>query len=529
MIMNQVVAPLELNMAGNFKVLTFNCQGFKSRMYDYIVEIFNKCDILILQETWLYNFEHNIFSHVLPHCQYLAVSAMDEAEIGRKGRPFGGCAVLWHKNLALTITSISTTSNRICAVNVKYEQIRFILITVYMPNDDNSDSSYSMYGDVLSEISSIIRDYEHDIVIGGDFNVDFSRNNSNNFNLLKQFLEIEHLKCTTLDILYNNFTREDCFGTRSFIDHFIVNSSVKYFNVEVLYNGNNLSDHNPVIMQTGHNVSYTNTDFYKYKIIDWDKAKGPDIENYKDLLNFYVEQYDLPAYVTNCDNFFCDRHDDIIIDKIDEFLDLMSFCAELTIPTRIVSNEPRGIPGWNDFVKPFKDKSIVCNEMWIRAGKLTSGPLFNERKLARHKYHWAIKYVKKNKESIILNKTAEQLTNKSFREFWKIIRKMKGNVKASSNIIDNHSTDDAIADHFRSIYDSLYNSVKDDTINNTKIKVNDLINNKCNLNSCNRNCFIISGSSVRNAIKCLNSGKDDETYNVHSDNFIRATDLACEN
>ena len=61
--------------------------------------------------------------------------------------------------------------------------------------------------------------------------------------------------------MYNNFTREDCFGSKSFIDHFIVNRNAKYFIIEVLYNGKNLSDHNPLSMQTDLNVTYTNTAF----------------------------------------------------------------------------------------------------------------------------------------------------------------------------------------------------------------------------------------------------------------------------
>ena len=183
-------------------------------MYDYVTDVFKKCDILILQETWLYNFEHSLFTNIIPDCQYLAISAMDEAEIGRKGRPFGGCAVIWHKNLALSVTPINTNSSRICAVNVKYEQFQFMLITVYMPNDDNSVSSYDIYGDILAEMSSIICDYEHDIILGGDFNVDFSKTNSNNLNLLKQFIESEDLQCTTLGIMDDNFTREDCFGSK---------------------------------------------------------------------------------------------------------------------------------------------------------------------------------------------------------------------------------------------------------------------------------------------------------------------------
>ena len=174
---------------------------------------------------------------------------MDEAEIGRKGRPFGGCSIVWHKNLSIAVSPISTSSKRICAVEIKSNKAKFMLITVYMPNDDNSEKSYEIYGDVLAQISSLICDYEHDIIIGGDFNVDFNRNNSRNLDLLAQFIQTDDLKCITLDIINNNFTREDSFGSRSFIDHFIVNKKVLYSNVKVFYDGDNLSDHKPVYIQ----------------------------------------------------------------------------------------------------------------------------------------------------------------------------------------------------------------------------------------------------------------------------------------
>ena len=69
------------------------------------------------------------------------------------------------------------TQNDILGIKVKYEQIQFMIITAYMPNDDNSESSYNTYGDILAEISSIIGSCEHDVILGGDLNVDFSRNN----------------------------------------------------------------------------------------------------------------------------------------------------------------------------------------------------------------------------------------------------------------------------------------------------------------------------------------------------------------
>ena len=47
-----------------------------------------------------------------------------------------------------------------------------------------------------------------------------------------------------------------------------------------MYNGNNLSDHNPVVIKTAHNILYAESNFYKYKILDWDKVKDEDIDKY---------------------------------------------------------------------------------------------------------------------------------------------------------------------------------------------------------------------------------------------------------
>ena len=518
-------------MAGELIFNTFNCEGFKHRMYDYTKDKFENCDVLLLQETWLYNFEHKNFTETIPNSQYHAVSTMDEAEVRRLGRPYGGCAILWKKNLAIAVTPINTISPCICAVVMKSEQIKVLVISVYMPNDNDSNTNYEIYGEVLYEISALKEKYDdYDIMIGGDFNVDFSRVNSRNLNLLKQFLQIEDLECSTLNILNGNFTRQDNQGSRSFLDHFICSKNYEYSNVNVLYDGGNLSDHNPVTIQTKHKVTKTKPCKYSYRTIKWDSATDENIKDYKILLDYYLSQYNLPAHIINCNNLLCNFHNDIIIEKIDEFMEIMTICAELTIPIQKVNNnsDKRGIPGWNDFVKPYKDKSILMNELWVSEGKPPSGTNFDNRKFARYKYHWAIKQVKKNKDKIILNKTAQQLTNKSYRDFWKTIKKLKGKEKIIATVIDDKNTDATIVDHFRSIYSSLYNSVEDNNLNDTKSKINELVKNKCNENLCNSNCHKVSSEKIKNAIKCLSSGKDDETYNIYSDNFIHATDLTHE-
>ena len=136
-------------MEVKLKLTSFNCNGFKNRNYDYIRDIFDKCNILFLQETWLYEFEHKQYCKVLPQCQYYAVSAMDDSEIIRAGRPFGGCSIIWHKNLQLSFIPIQTISKRLCALNIKSHSVNILIINAYMPFDDHTENSFNTYGDTL--------------------------------------------------------------------------------------------------------------------------------------------------------------------------------------------------------------------------------------------------------------------------------------------------------------------------------------------------------------------------------------------
>ena len=193
-----VVVTLFLTMAKSLKIVSFNCSGFKFRNYDYLKDIFKKCDILLIQETWMYNFQHEEIGKVLDDSEQHAVSAMDDWDVSRVGRPHGGCAIVWRRGLALDFQPLTTTSKRLCAVVAQSQCAKLLLVSVYMPNDDNCDRSFEIFGDVLNELSAMINLYEgYDIIIGGDFNVDFSRQ-SRNADLLKLFLNEEKLLCPPL-------------------------------------------------------------------------------------------------------------------------------------------------------------------------------------------------------------------------------------------------------------------------------------------------------------------------------------------
>ncbi len=86
-----------------------------------------------------------------------------------------------------------------------------------------------------------------------------------------------------------------------------------------------------------------------------------------------------------------------------------------------VNGKP-GIPGWNEFVKLYKDKSIFRNGVWKNAGSTDNGQLADLRKFSRSKYHWAIKQIKRNAYEFVKEKAAFTLRQKSFKDFWTTIK-----------------------------------------------------------------------------------------------------------
>ena len=140
-----------------------------------------------------------------------------------------------------------------------------------------------------------------------------------------------------------------------------------------------MSDHKPIFLKTPINskISYKKEQT-KY-IIDWVKATENDIVNYKNLLNYYFTYFHLSHSVITCNNFLCNTHDTYILEKLDEFIDIINYCAYATIPIKTIKSKG-GVPGWNQFVQPFKDKSIFFNDIWKNAGSPPTGPLAQNKK-----------------------------------------------------------------------------------------------------------------------------------------------------
>ena len=157
----------------NLKIVSYNCEGFKSRNFDYLNKLYTNVSIFLLQETWLHDFDSSVITTVLPGSSCHALSSMDPAAL-RRGRDYGGTAVVWRSELSLKVTPLDTASPRLCAVTMESGTVKLLVMSVYMPVDEAQNQNE--FNDVIDDINSILNEYEgFDAVIGGDFNTDFMR------------------------------------------------------------------------------------------------------------------------------------------------------------------------------------------------------------------------------------------------------------------------------------------------------------------------------------------------------------------
>ena len=513
------------------KICSFNCSGFKYRNYDYLRELYKTHDILLLQETWLYDFQADQITNTLPNSRYHAISSMDSRDIGRVGRPYGGCCVVWHGENIAPFSPISNTSSRVCAVVARSQTINLLIISVYMPIDDNSDNNHDLYGDTLNEISALINsNIDCNVVICGDFNVDLCRRSRNQL-LFKHFLDDDVVKCISNNhehVFNIGYTFESATGNRSFIDHAIVSLSMidDVSGFQILNDALNLSQHLPLSFEVKLNNSITHkvVEDLQWEI-DWDRATPAQLLAYRQYLSLELENFHIPNYITQCNNFFCVDHNERLLDLFNALIEIIKGCATISIPRKKVGVR-RGLPGWNEFVKPYREKALLWHEIWKSAGSPTQGHLAMIRRQTRAKYHWAVKFVKKNEDIIIKYNTANYLSKRSFSQFWEIIRKMKSVNQSLPGIVDGKTTCRDIANKFAEDYSCLYNSVADNEIDTIRNSLDVSLANSCAVGRCcMSSSHFITPELIKKAIKKLKKGKRDEVYNLSTTGIINAPEV----
>lgn len=523
-LMSLLLVPMDesvINTRNVMRCMSYNCRGFNEVKKSYVSKMLEHCDILFLQEHWLSESQLDGLGSISPTHVSFGISGFGCSDV-LSGRPYGGCAILWRRSLVFKVESIGTDSRRVCCMLLSCPEFKLLCINVYMPYEDDVTNldEFSLQLAIVDDL--IDRNPDCHVMLGGDFNVDFSRNWThtdllNDFCLRTNVSPIIRHSLSTIDYTYN-------FSMKSFsvIDHFILSeqlfsSTVK--SISVIHDVDNTSDHDPLCLELDLTVARCTFDTPKrMSKPSWCKATSEHIELYKHTLCCNLHKIALPVEALLCRDVLC--HDNSHINLLNGFVsDISHACLSagaVSLPSTTRCGTRGHIPGWTEFVAPARDKAIMWHKIWVESGRPRSGVVADIMRKTRATYHYTIRRVRRNVDDIVNKRFADALLDKNGRDFWAEAKKLRHNTASVSSVVDGLCTPDDIADLFASNYQHLYTSVAYDADDMNRItkSIDDSL--RCSGVSAQSS---VNCTEVLMAIRKLKAAKNDGNIGLSSDFF----------
>jgi hypothetical protein len=186
---------------------------------------------------------------------------------------------------------------------------------------------------------------------------------------------------------------------------------------------------------------------------EWGKTSIECIEMYKLKLDTLLSDKNKYQDGLNCIDCMCKEH--ICRDNIDNlYLHIVNSCVEAgkhTIPQSKrtpIKSRSKPIPGWNEYVEPVRQKSLMWHEIWKGQGSPKEGVVAQIMRKTRLEYHLIVKQVKRDENRIVNEKLAGLVIDRDSRNLWKELKNIKGTGKCVPGTIDGISGDKNIANLF---------------------------------------------------------------------------------
>ena len=513
----------------HLRFCSYNCCGFNDSKKPYVASLLTKCDFLFLQEHWLSEAQLTCLNSISDDHLATGICGFDNSEV-LFGRPFGGCAIVWRKNLDAHMTVVDTGSRRLCALRLCSNSAKFLLVNVYMPYEDVSHNA-TRTEEFISLLSAIeylnSQCQDCTVIVGGDFNVDLCRN-SNHTTLLNKFCSDNNLypvvrhSESCVDYTYQfNMSRF------SVLDHFIIPGALfdtAVGSVHAEHNVDNRSDHEPLFLRLNISSYYTScTNKVFTRKVAWHKANSEHISNYRCVLQRHLQSIVLPTDALMCRNVLCcnNEHRCVINNYTNDIINACLSAAEVSIPMTSNRNSSGVIPGWKDEVEPLREKSMFWHSLWIDCGRPHSGAVADIMRRSRASYHYAIRSARKREQDIVNERFATALLSHKDRDFWSEVKRIRSHKNCPSNVVDNLSTPESIADFFAKKYEDLYTSVSYSV--NDMQKISDEVDALIGLVGFDDSCTF-KYADVVTAINRLHSGKGDGDKGLMSEHLKQGCD-----
>ena len=504
---------------------SYNLNNYSQIKYDLVKEIYNKCNFLLLQETWHCENEFiRKFKNDFPNSECISASKMDLDGI-KTGRPYGGTAIYYHSCLKCKVEYIKTQSKSICALKIHAGSINILLLNVYMPSTDKRES-IDEYSLILQEIRSIcMKSTTQHIILGGDWNADVNKNNMRT-TLFKDFITDEKLM-NSLDLNIANvpYTYENMRvtpSTFSTIDHFLISPNLGDIVVsyDTLFLHNDFSDHFPLKLTLDINVENFKMEEKVFKpCVAWYKCSEASLEWYKEELDDKLLKINPHHEVFTCRDYNCTEHKEQTHNLYKSIINICTEASTKCLPHTSINQTKNVIPGWNEHVKEHARNARIWHDVWVQSGKPREGDIANMKRKTRLKYHYAIRHVTKENLRIRNYKMADAISMNNDRVLWDEVRKMTKTSNNLPNAMDEVNGTDEIASLFADKYDALYNSVSYNI--NEMNRLENEIKSHIDI-GCSKHIHNIHVQEVKDGISKLKLGKKEEN-GLFSNHFIHGS------
>ena len=512
-------------------IMSYNSTGWSEFKADFVNTLLltHSIQIFALQEHFKLSDNVHKLDCFLNY-DVFTVPAYKHSNSLHSGRPSGGISLIYSHSISQYVSRINCPeSHRVQGLKFSPPGASFLFINAYFPVDTGNNNFDE--GDLVRTLQDIkyLIDQAGEgcsIVLMGDLNSDLARDTPY-VRIVRNFLHENNLislwtkfECE-FTYYHERVTRGRTIVSKSKIDHFCVNSDSinSCSHAMPLHFGENTSNHSPIYMRLSCNVtpmqsSSSNESAIKQSKPQWFKSTDAQKDLYVSDLNALLHNINVDTNVITCRNPHCtvDGHREHLEDLSTFLLDSISEAVASNIPHSGV-NQNTVIPGWTEFVAPYKKDSVFWRAVWVSAGRPLDTQLHSVMKHTRTKYHHAIKKVRRHEAELRRSKFLDACLNNEVSDILKDIKKDRTKNTRQSTVIDGHNSSDKISDHFKTVYTNIYNTHKDSG------ELNDFSReNSENISQSDVDLVeSITPDLVKKLISKLSNNKNDSSFDWKSD------------
>ena len=402
-----------------------------------------------------------------------SVSAMDQSENLLSGRPYGGLAILWRKNIENLCKIVTYDDNRIMGITINDTHYQSLILNVYLPYYNGANiNEYHFY---LGKIDHIVDVFPSpSVFVCGDFNANISCNKHLFGKELVRFCEESGLILSDQLILgasSGSYTYcSDAHHIDAWLDHIVstttAHKAIKSIAVDT---GFITSDHFPLNFvlhfndtglndQAAQDQGQLTSNRYKIK---WDNVSQVEIAEYKVKSDHKLSKIKMDHSLLLCDNSNCkDIGHTSSIDNL--YKRIIESLLEASDELASTVKEFSQVLGWNDVCKESHSLAREAYIAWISSNKPRQGPLHDRMKKLKAQFKLILKQCKKDLDIHNVDSLAKKLISKDPKEFWTEVKKQSG--KCSTNVaasIDGASCITDVTKMWHNYFSKLLNSSTD--------------------------------------------------------------------